>query len=238
MSSQPLGSPTEVNTPSTDSLSTSSLSPPPIRPTIFTRVSGPSRAEVNKLTGLERQLRGVPDDTIRNLLTRSGHRHLLAKPDVVDSDLSYASEKASFAKVGMNDCPSIEDYVDATVERRLQSHVNKIVDENCHLLYDLLGEHEREFRNEIDDFKSELRNATDGYISEIEETRQESMGQLEAKSQQCLDYIQDQGVASKEEKTAKLKPSLTRRRQLYGFRLASFKRQYLRQVYTKRRLRG
>ncbi|KAJ5982118.1 hypothetical protein N7451_012218 [Penicillium sp. IBT 35674x] len=238
LSSPSLGSPTEPDTPSNDPLSTLSPSPPSIRPTVFRRVSAPDRAEINKLTDLEHQLRGVPDDTIRNLLTRAGYGHLLAKPDLVDSDLSDASEKASFAKDGMTECHTIKDYVDAMVKRHLQSHVNKIIDENCHLLYDLLGEHEREFRNEIDDFKSELRNATDDYLSEIEETHRESMGQLEAKRLQCLDHIQDQEVASKEEKIAKFKLNLTRRRQGHRSGLSLCKRQYLRQSYTKRRYRG
>lgn len=239
LSSQPLGSPTELsptelNTPSPDLLSTLSSSPPPIRTTIF------SRPEKDKLAGLEhqlRQLRGARDDAVRDLLIRTGYGHLLAKPDVVDSDLSYASEKASFTKTGMKECHSIEDCVEAKVKRevkrQLQPHVKKIVDENSRLLYDLLGEHEREFCNEFDDRKADLRSATEGYINEIEE----SMGQLEAKSIRCLNRIQDQVVAYKEEKMAKFKLNRTRRRQVYGLRLASCKRLYPRRGYT-RRLRG
>lgn len=92
-----------------------------------------------------RLLRGVPGDTIQNLLTRAGYGHLLAKPDLVDSDLFNASEQARFAKDVITECHSIKDYVDAMVKRHLQSHVNKIAEENRDLLYDLLGEHEREF---------------------------------------------------------------------------------------------
>lgn len=90
----------------------------------------------------------------------------------------------------------------------------------------------------IDDLRSELRNVTDDHLSELEETYRESMDQLEAKRIQCLDHIQNQEVASKEENIAKFKLNLTRRRQDDGSRLPLCKRQYLGQSYLQRRYRG
>lgn len=193
-------------------------------------MSAPARAEINTLASFESLLRGVPDDTIRSLLTRSGHKHLL-KP-VVGGDLSHASRKASFAESEMNECRTIEDYIDAIVQRRLQSHSSDIADENSRLLYDVLAEQEQQISNQIEDSRDELRHATDDLLSELKEKLEESMDQLEARSQQCLESTQRPRIASKGRKAAKLKFNLLRRRQLYGFGLAS-KRYRRRQVSHK-----
>lgn len=124
-SSPPPGSPTVVNTPSTRS-----PSPIPIPPTAFTRVSDPSRTKINKITGLDCQLRGFSDDTIRDWLTRSGRGYLLAQPDVVDNDLAYASAKPSFARVEKNQRrPLAEDYVNSMIKSCVQSTIDKMADE-------------------------------------------------------------------------------------------------------------
>lgn len=175
---------------------------------------------------------------IRRLLTRSGHPHLL-QPEGIDSDLSDESENASFSRVRLSNC-DIEDYVDAEVKRCLQSHVEKIANENYNLLYDVLRDHQQELRDQIDDGRSEIRMETDECMREIEQTRQESIDQLEGRSQQCLDYIQDHGIASTGEKVAKFKRSLLRRRyrhrRLYGLPPATPKSKYLMPSHTKRRV--
>ena len=241
--SQPLDSPTEIATPT--NVSTSSIvspSPLPIHPTIFARDPPRSRTHLDRIAGLEHQLRGVPDHLIRGLLRRSGHGHLLGGLEDSDSDLSYESKNpTSFSKVRLSNCGSIEDYVDATVKRSLQSHVNEIVDKNCTLLYDLLRDHEEEFRSQIDDIHSGIRIKTDECLHELEETFQGSIDKLEERSQQCLDYIQDQRIASSEKTVTKFKLSLKgyrhRHRRRQATRSATPKHQYLVQRYYKRRLR-
>ncbi|OKP09470.1 hypothetical protein PENSUB_5177 [Penicillium subrubescens] len=211
--SQPLDSGTEVATPTNVSASSIvSPSPSPIRPAVFARATTRSRTHLDRIAGLERQLRGVPDHLIRRLLKGSGHSHLLTDLGDSDSDLSYESEKASFSKVQSNNCDSIRDYVDATVQRSLQSHVNEIADENCTLLYDLIRDFGEEFRSEAEEFYSGLRIETDECLRELEETCQESIDQMEERSQRCLDYIRDEGVTATEENIAKFRLSLRRYR--------------------------
>lgn len=238
--SQPLDSPTEAATP-TD-VSTSSIvspSPSPIRPAAFVRAATRGRTRLDRIAGLEHQLRGVPDHFIRRPLRLSGHSHLLKSLEDSDSDLSYVSKKASFPKVQSKNCDSIREYVDAAVERSLQPHVKKIADENYTLLYDLRRVHEEEFRSEVDDIYSSIRIQADECLHELEERFQESIDQLEARSQRCLDHIQDQGITATEESIAKFRRCLRRNRHhhLRATRSGSRKHKTCLRRFTKRRRR-
>ncbi|GIK07285.1 hypothetical protein Aspvir_002943 [Aspergillus viridinutans] len=203
-SPQPIGSPTEVNTPSTLSPSPSS-----IRPTYFTHASSPGHTECKRLTRLENELRGVSDDLIRELLIRSGRQHLLAMPKDVDrEDL----EKVSFAEVEMIE-RRLKHYVDEMIERRLKSHVlDEIVDSavsECRdQIYDECKTNEAEFREQVDDGNSEVRNTANECMNEIKEQARRYMHEIEEQAQQYMKDIEDQGIEvemSAEKKVAKLK---------------------------------
>lgn len=201
-SPQPLGSPTEVNTPSTLSPSPSS-----IRPTYFTRASSPGRTERDVLARLEHELRGVSDDLIRKVLIRSGRQHLLAVPEDVDSDLPPSYAKAEPIE------RRLKRYVDEIIERHLKSH---IVDEIVHSamsecrdqIFDECKTHEIEFREQVDDCNSEVRNTANECMKEMKEQAQKYMHEIEEQAQQCMNDIENQGIEvemSAEENVAKFK---------------------------------
>ena len=176
------GSATEVNTPSTCSLSPSS-----IRPTCFTRAFSPGRADRNILARLEHELRGVSDDLICKLLIRTGRRHLLARPEEVDSDLPSNSKKVSFAKVERIERP-LKQYIDEMIERRLPHVVdemiecrltpvvNEIVDSAVSDGRDQISEgckiNEVEFHEQVDDGNSEVRMTANECVKEVQERAQ------------------------------------------------------------------
>ncbi|KAJ5084977.1 hypothetical protein N7532_009748 [Penicillium argentinense] len=206
-SPQPLGSPTEVNTPSTLSPSPSS-----IRPTYFTHVSSPGRTERNRLARLERELRGVSDDLICQLLIRSGRQHLLAIPEDVGNGLPSEFEKVGFAKVEMIE-RRLKRYVDEMIERSLKSHVvDEIVDSavsECRdQIFDECKTNEAAFREHVDDGNSEVRNTTNECMKEMEEQARKHMREMEERAQEYMNDIEDQGIEigiSTKEKVAKLK---------------------------------
>ncbi|KAI9374442.1 hypothetical protein BJX61DRAFT_532375 [Aspergillus egyptiacus] len=187
-SPQLIGSPTEVNTPST-------LSPSPasIRPTYFTRASSPRRIERNTLTHLEHELRGLSDDLICELLIRVGRQHLLATPNDVDRDLPSESEKVGLAEIETME-RRLQRYVDETVERRLKSHVDEIVESavsECRdQFFDECKLNEAEFREQVDDVTTDVRI-----------TANECMSEMRHQAQQYMNEIEDQGI--KVEKSAK-----------------------------------
>ncbi|KAL4734231.1 hypothetical protein BDV11DRAFT_59150 [Aspergillus similis] len=199
-SPQPIGSPTEVNTPST-----LSPSPPSIRPTHFTRASRPGHAEYKKLLFLERELRGVSDDLIRELLIRLGRQHLLALPKVVDRDLPYEFEKPSFLKDELIE-RRLEQYVDKTIERRLEQYVDKMIERRLEQnvdramsecrdqIYGVYTMNEAEFREQVDDGNSEVRNTANECMSEIMEQAQKYTLDMEEQAQQYMKDIEDVGM--------------------------------------------
>ncbi|KAL3481221.1 hypothetical protein BJX99DRAFT_219368 [Aspergillus californicus] len=196
-SPQPMGSPTEVNTPSTLPPSPSS-----IRATYFTRASSPGHTVCKKLTLLEHELRGVSDDMIRELLIRSGRQHLLAIPKDGDRDLSCGFEKVSFPEVEMIE-RRLKGYVDKMIERRLERYVDSAVSECRDLIYDVYTTNEAEFREQVDDGNSEVRITANECIDELKEQAQGHMLEIEEQAQQYMKDIEDQGI--KVETSAKKK---------------------------------
>ncbi|PWY80332.1 hypothetical protein BO94DRAFT_521204 [Aspergillus sclerotioniger CBS 115572] len=202
-----LGSPTEVNTPST-----LSLSPASIRPTYFTHYSSPGRTDRNRLARLEHELRGVSDDLICKLLIRIGRQHLLAIPGEVDSDLPFESEKVSFTNVELIE-RRLERYVDVMIERRLKSRVvDEIVDgavSECRdQIFDEYKTNEAEFREQVDDGNSEVRITTNECMKEMKEQAQKYMHEIEEQAQQCMNDIENRGIEAEmavEDKVAKFK---------------------------------
>jgi hypothetical protein len=189
----PIGSPTEVNTPSTRSPSPSS-----IRPTIFQRASSPGDPVCKKLARLEHELRGVSDDLIRELLIRSGRGHLLAVPKNVDLDLPCEVQKVGSTEIEMVE-QRLKRYVDEMIERRLKSGIlDEVIDSaasECRdQIYDECKTNQAEFREQVDDGNSEVRNTTMECLKEINEQAQRHMHEIEEQAQQCMKDIEDQGV--------------------------------------------
>ncbi|KAL3433583.1 hypothetical protein BDV09DRAFT_171717 [Aspergillus tetrazonus] len=209
-SPQPIGSPTEVNTPST-----LSPSPPSIRPTHFTRVS-PALTESKKHMFLEDELRGLSDDQIRELLIRSGHQHLLAIPKDVDHDPQYEFEKASFPKDEMIERRlqryvdkvverRLEQYVDKTIERRLEQNVDRAMSECRDQIYGVYTMNEAEFREQVDDGNSEVRMTAAECINEIMEQAQKYTLDMEEQAQQYMNDIEELGMKVEMSARKKLK---------------------------------
>lgn len=203
-SPQPPGSATEVNTPSTCSLSPSS-----IRPTCFTRAFSPGHADRNILARLEHELRGVSDGLICKLLIRTGRRHLLAPPEEVDSDLPSNSKKVSFAKVERIE-PPLKQYIDEMIERRLTPVVNEIVDSTVSYgrdqIFDECKINEAGFREQVDDGNYEVRITANDCMKEIQELAQEYVDEIKEQAQTGKDGIEDQRIEvemSMEKKVAK-----------------------------------
>ncbi|RAK89640.1 hypothetical protein BO79DRAFT_145875 [Aspergillus costaricaensis CBS 115574] len=189
----PIGSPTEVNTPSTRSPSPSS-----IRPTIFQRASSPGDPVCKKLARLEHELRGVSDDLIRELLIRSGRGHLLAIPKNVDRDLPCEVQEVGSSEIEMVE-QRLKRYVDEMIERRLKSGIlDEVIDgaaSECRdQIYDECKTNQAEFREQVDDGNSEVRNTTMECLKEINEQAQRHMHEIEEQAQQCMKDIEDQGI--------------------------------------------
>lgn len=190
----PIGSPTEVNTPST----TRSPSPSSIRPTYFTHGSSAGDPVRKKLARLEHELRGISDDLVCELLIRSGRGHLLAISKNVDRDLPCEVEKVSSTEVEMIE-QRLKRYVDETIERRLKSGVlDEVVDSavsECRdQIYDECKTNQAEFREQVDDGNSEVRNTTIECMKEMNEQAQRHMHEIEEQAQQCMRDIEDQGI--------------------------------------------
>ncbi|CAK44965.1 hypothetical protein An06g00500 [Aspergillus niger] len=190
----PIGSPTEVNTPST----TRSSSPSSIRPTYFTNGSSAGDPVRKKLARLEHELRGISDDLICELLIRSGRGHLLAISKNVDRDLPCEVEKVNSTEVEMIE-QRLKRYVDEMIERRLKSGVlDEVVDSavsECRdQIYDECKTNQAEFREQVDDGNSEVRNTTIECMKEMNEQAQRHMHEIEEQAQQCMRDIEDQGI--------------------------------------------
>ncbi|KAL3455221.1 hypothetical protein BJX64DRAFT_295260 [Aspergillus heterothallicus] len=202
-SPQPIGSPTEMNTPST------TYSPPPasIRPTYFTRAYSPGYADCKRLTLAEHELRGFSDDQIRELLVRLGRQHLLATPKDVDRNLPRELEKVSSSEVEMIE-RRLERYVDRIIERRLGRYVDRAVSECRDQIHDVYTTNEAEFREQVDDGNVDVRNTANDCMNDIKEQAQGYMLEMEEQAHHYMREIEDQGV----EAEMSAKKNLGRRR--------------------------
>ncbi|KAL4958617.1 uncharacterized protein BDV14DRAFT_49046 [Aspergillus stella-maris] len=179
---QLIGSPTEVNTPSTRA---PSRSPSSIRPTDFRRASSPSQTEHQTHTYLVRKLRGVSDDRIRKLLIESGHEHLLATPQEVDSS----------PEADMVIDRRLEQYVDKRIECQLDRYVKKIerrFEQHVDLAVTECRDQASEFQEQIDDGNLEVQNTAKECVEEIEDQVQSYLDDLKEQAQQCMKDVKDQ----------------------------------------------
>ncbi|KAL4948711.1 hypothetical protein BDW69DRAFT_203381 [Aspergillus filifer] len=179
---QLIGSPTEVNTPSTRA---PSRSPSSIRPTDFRRASSPSQTEYQTHAYLVRKLRGFHDDLIRKLLIQSGHEHLLAAPQEANS-----SPEAEMV-IGRR----LEQYVDERIECQLERYVKKIerrFAQDVDLAVIECRDQASEFQEQIDDSIVEVQIKAKECMEEMEGQGQNHLDDLEQQAERCMKRIEDQ----------------------------------------------
>ncbi|PYH49219.1 uncharacterized protein BP01DRAFT_388291 [Aspergillus saccharolyticus JOP 1030-1] len=198
--------------------------PSSIRPASFARAISPG-CNGDRLARLEHELRGMPDDLVRKLLSRAGHGHLLARPEVVNSDLPSYSGPADveLADVKQLERP-LKEYIDQMIERRLPRVVDERIDcRFSRLVHELVDNavsdgrdqifddckiNEAEFREQVDDGNSEVRLTANECMKEIQEQAQRHVEEIEEHAQQCMEDLENQGFAVKVslgEKVAELK---------------------------------
>ncbi|OGM43369.1 hypothetical protein ABOM_008725 [Aspergillus bombycis] len=193
-----LGSPTEPDTPRT--LRLSPPSPSLIRPTCFTRALSPGRTERNRLAGLVHEFSSLSEDQAREVLIASGHAHLLAMPNDVDSGLpsASASAKVSFAKGELIKRRRLERYIDKIIKRHISPIVDEIVEsavsKSRDQFFDECKMNEAEFREQVDDGNSEVRTMANECMKEMKEEAQKHIHEIEEQAQQCMNDIQNQGI--------------------------------------------
>ncbi|RAL13985.1 uncharacterized protein BO97DRAFT_16646 [Aspergillus homomorphus CBS 101889] len=188
-SPEPLGSPTEVNTPSTLSPSPSTAS---IRPTKFTHTPCPSRTERTILARLEHELSGISDELIRKVLIRTGRQHLLAHPDKV------AASNPTKANPNLLD-PNLKEYIDALLTHRLKSHLmDTLIDTAVTECRDQVADEHKtnttELRDQLDESNADVRNTANECIKEMKEQAQKHMQEIEDQAQQCMHDIETQRI--------------------------------------------
>ncbi|KAL4908293.1 hypothetical protein BDW74DRAFT_99293 [Aspergillus multicolor] len=176
-----IGSPTEVNTPST--LSSLQAS---IKPTQFTRASSLSN------NTLEYQLGRLSDEQIRELLVRAGRGHLLAKTKSVDRDLQPAGDNFS-PQLEQIEC-RLERYIDDTISRRLSEYIDRTVADCRDHIHDEFTTNEAAFREQVDDGNSELRITANECMNELREQAQGYMVEIEDQAQQCMQDIENGAI--------------------------------------------
>ncbi|KAB8262610.1 hypothetical protein BDV32DRAFT_21130 [Aspergillus pseudonomiae] len=190
------GSPTEPDTPST--FRPSPPSPSLIRPTHFTRTLSPGRKERNRLADLVHEFSSLSEDQVREVLIASGHAHLLAMPNDVDSDLPSESASVSFAKGELIKSRRLERYIDKIIKRHISPIVDEIVDSavsnSRDQFFDECKMNEAEFREQVDDGNSEVRNVANECINEMKEEAQKHIHEIEEQAQQCMNDIQNLGI--------------------------------------------
>ncbi|KAJ6003599.1 hypothetical protein N7522_006291 [Penicillium canescens] len=197
-SPEALGSPTEANTSTRSSRSSSSAS---ICPTDFMLASSPGRTKRKRLAHLEEELRGVSDEEICQVLIRSGRRHLLAIRKDVVRDLPSESGTIGIANVKMLERRlkhSLKQYVDETIEHLKSQVVGDIVESALNECDEAIEEryrtHEADLEEQVDDYKVDLGITTNDCMKEIEQ-----------QALQCMDDIEDREIKSATEKFAELK---------------------------------
>ncbi|GMG22191.1 unnamed protein product [Aspergillus oryzae] len=172
-----LGSPTEVNTPSTRSPSPSSNS---IRPTHFTHASSPDDGDHLSLRYLEHKLSRLPEDRIRELLIRSGHHRLLAHSGDVDGGLPSKSWTSGPPGVHLVD-PVIKRYIDEEIHNRFKLQqddvYNSIRSELDGIVQDSIGS---ELPGLVDQFREEIADAHNMKVCELDDVVQDRVCEIQA----------------------------------------------------------
>ncbi|KKK23613.1 hypothetical protein ARAM_002858 [Aspergillus rambellii] len=171
-----LGAPTEVNTPSTRSPSTSSNS---IRPTHFTHASSPDDADHFSLRYLEQKLSRLPEDRVRELLIRSGHHRLLALSGDVDGGLPSKSWTSGPPGVHLID-PDIKRYIDEEIHNSSKLQQDIVRDSIKSELDDIVQDSIRsELPGLVDHFREEIADEHKMKVCELGEVVQDSVCEIQ-----------------------------------------------------------
>ncbi|KAG9740406.1 hypothetical protein KCU73_g9213, partial [Aureobasidium melanogenum] len=222
----PPWSPTEVNTPTTRS-----PSPAHISPTIFTRDIKQSYRERIKVLELQRQLHGLPDELVREVLTGSGHQHLLVPetpppPNKLSKDANSVPDRQTSSSAS----PDAEEAamvakVDRIIEQRLgkltkdafkaltQKRLNALVESQLPVAAELflngaVADHRDRFYEECKTSEINVREHIDEGITEVRDATNECATEISELAQQCMDNLDDHSKnldASAEQELSKLK---------------------------------
>ncbi|KAK6003470.1 hypothetical protein QM012_009241 [Aureobasidium pullulans] len=222
----PPWSPTEVNTPTTRS-----PSPAYISPTKFTNSSKQSYRERIKVLELQRQLHGLPDDLLREVLIGSGHQHLLVPaaptaPKKRSKDANSIHDRQTFLSAS----PDTEEAalvarVDKIIEQRLgkltqdafkslaQKRLHALVESQLPVAAELflngaVADHRDRFYEECKASEINVREHIDEGITEIRGVTDECTKEISELAQQCMDSLDEHSKgldASAEQELSKLK---------------------------------
>ncbi|KAH0269592.1 hypothetical protein KCU91_g8607, partial [Aureobasidium melanogenum] len=224
--SPPPWSPTEVNTPTTRS-----LSPACISPTKFTKDTKQSYRERIKVLELQRQLHGLPDEAVREVLTGSGHRHLLVpETQAAANKLSQNVNLVPDRQVSPSASPEAEEAalvakVDKIIEQRLskltkdafksltQRRLHALVESQLPLAAELflngaVADHRDRFYEECKTSEINVREHIDEGITEVRDVTNECTKEISELAQQCMDSLDEHSKsldASAEQELSKLK---------------------------------
>ncbi|KAH0364254.1 hypothetical protein KCU65_g6863, partial [Aureobasidium melanogenum] len=222
----PPWSPTEVNTPTTRS-----PSPAYISPTNFTKDTKQSYRERIKVLELQRQLHGLPDELVREVLTGSGHQHLLvpempAAPNKLSKDANSVPDR----QVPSSASPEAEEAalvarVDRIIEQRLgkltkdafksltQRRLHALVESQLPVAAELflngaVADHRDRFYEECKTSEINVREHIDEGITEVRDVTNECTKEISELAQQCMDNLDEHSRsldASAEQELSKLK---------------------------------
>ncbi|PYH75435.1 hypothetical protein BO82DRAFT_379568 [Aspergillus uvarum CBS 121591] len=216
-----VGCPTEVNTPSTQTFASSSPgspteantpsilshSPSSIRPTQFTYA-----LDRENLERIAQRLCGVSDDSIREVLMQSGHRHLLASPGGIAINSRSESRNSGSAKAKCRIRHYIRQYVDVMIDTRVMPYIGHTVktaiSEAADQILDLGKTKEAEVCELIDDGITEIQIKADECSREIEDITEKCTYRIEDQGEQCMNDVERKGIEVEmavDEKVAKFK---------------------------------
>ncbi|CAD0098420.1 unnamed protein product, partial [Aureobasidium mustum] len=221
----PPWSPTEINTPTTRS-----PSPAYISPTRFTYETKQSYRERVKVLELQRQLHGLPDGLVREVLTGSGHQHLLVPPmpsvpknpskdasPVHDGQTSSASSDAEEVALVARVDKIIEerlgrltkDAFKSLTQRRLDALVESQLPVAAELfLNGAVADHRDRFYEECKTSEINVREHVEEGITEVRDVTNECAKEISELAQQCIDDLDEHSKsldASAEQELSKLK---------------------------------
>ncbi|KAI4757433.1 hypothetical protein E4T52_10878 [Aureobasidium sp. EXF-3400] len=222
----PPWSPTETNTPTT-----CSPSPAQIFPTKFTNDTKSSYRQRIKVLDLQRQLKGVPDDLLREVLAGSGHQHLLAPaPSLGLKTLSKGTNSLIERLSPLRASAATEDAamvarIDKIIEKRLdkltkdafkslaQRRLHALVESQLPLAAELflngaVADHRDQFYEDCKTNEVTVHEHIDEGITEIRDVTNECTKELSDMAQQCMDSLDEHSKkldASAEQELEKMK---------------------------------
>jgi ElaB/YqjD/DUF883 family membrane-anchored ribosome-binding protein len=180
---------------------------------------------------LQRQLHGLPDELVREVLTGSGHQHLLVPetpppPNKLSKDANSVPDRQTSSSAS----PDAEEAamvakVDRIIEQRLgkltkdafkaltQKRLNALVESQLPVAAELflngaVADHRDRFYEECKTSEINVREHIDEGITEVRDATNECAKEISELAQQCMDNLDDHSKnldASAEQELSKLK---------------------------------